>query len=244
MGDSDNFEGVVYSYSTSINFLEEENRYLKESVENLQKEIDKFKKSPLLACEVRDVIDEKVLIKLANGNEFLVEALNKCGSIFPGDFVLAEQKNLTVVQKIGVSKRFDVEKFVIVEKPNVSWDSIGGLKEQENEIKEVIELPLIKPELFKQVGIVPPKGILLYGPPGTGKTLLAKAVAKSTNSAFIEVVGSELVQKFIGEGAKLVKDIFQMAREKAPSIVFIDEMDAIAIGLTCLATTKFEKIKE
>jgi proteasome regulatory subunit len=82
--------------------------------------------------------------------------------------------------------------------------------------------------LFKKVGIEPPKGILLYGPPGTGKTLLAKAVAASTKSTFIEVVGSELVQKFIGEGAKLVKEIFQLAREKAPSIIFIDELDAIA----------------
>jgi len=108
------------------------------------------------------------------------------------------------------------------------WSQIGGLEEQEMELKEVIELPLKKPELFKKVGIEPPKGILLHGPPGTGKTMLAKAVARSTNSTFIEVVGSELVQKFIGEGAKLVKEMFNMAREKAPSIVFIDEIDAIA----------------
>jgi proteasome regulatory subunit len=92
----------------------------------------------------------------------------------------------------------------------------------------VVELPLKKPEIFKKVGIQPPKGILLYGPPGTGKTLLAKAVANSTDSTFIEVVASELVQKFIGEGAKLVKEIFEMAKEKAPSIVFIDELDALA----------------
>ena len=96
------------------------------------------------------------------------------------------------------------------------------------EIKEVVELPLKKPELFKKVGITPPKGILLYGDPGTGKTLLAKAVASSTNSTFIEVVGSELVQKFIGEGAKMVGEIFELARKKAPSIVFIDELDALA----------------
>jgi proteasome regulatory subunit len=85
-----------------------------------------------------------------------------------------------------------------------------------------------KPELFQQVGIKPPKGILLYGPPGTGKTLLAKAVASETDSTFIEVVGSELVQKFIGEGAKLIKEIFLLAREKAPAIIFIDEIDALA----------------
>jgi proteasome regulatory subunit len=99
---------------------------------------------------------------------------------------------------------------------------------QVREIKEVVELPLKKPELFKKVGITPPKGILLYGEPGTGKTLLAKAVASSTNSTFIEIVASELVQKFIGEGAKMVKEIFELARKKAPSIIFIDELDALA----------------
>ena len=99
---------------------------------------------------------------------------------------------------------------------------------QIQEIKEVVELPLKNPELFRKIGITPPKGVLLYGEPGTGKTLLAKGVAASTNSTFIEVVGSELVQKFIGEGAKLVKEIFEFARKKAPSIVFIDELDALA----------------
>jgi len=108
------------------------------------------------------------------------------------------------------------------------WKDVGGLSEQIEDIKEVIELPLLNPKLFKKVGIQPPKGILLYGPPGTGKTILAKAVASSTNSTFIEIVGSELVQKFIGEGAKMVKEVFQLAREKAPSIVFIDEIDALA----------------
>ncbi len=102
------------------------------------------------------------------------------------------------------------------------------MKDVIREVKEVIELPLKKPGLFEKVGIKPPKGLLLYGPPGTGKTLMAKAVAHSTNATFIEVVGSELVQKFIGEGAKLVKEIFALARTKAPAIVFIDEIDALA----------------
>ena len=111
------------------------------------------------------------------------------------------------------------------------------MSDQVREIKEVIELPLIKPDLFRQVGISPPKGVLLYGPPGTGKTLLAKAVANSTNATFIEIVGSELVQKFIGEGAKLVKDIFKLAKEKAPSIIFIDELDSIAAERLDLGTS-------
>ena len=235
--EGDKINSVIYSYAMNLTGLEEENKILKDSVENLEKELEKFKRTPLIACEVRDLIDQKALVKLPNGNEFLVDISSACIDIKPGDGVLAEQKNLIVVKKIPISKKFDVEKFVIMEKPDVAWDSIGGLAEQENEIKEVIELPLKKPELFKQIGITPPKGILLHGPPGTGKTLLAKAVAASTNSTFIQVVGSELVQKFIGEGAKLVKEIFQLAREKAPSIIFIDELDAIAATRIDLGTS-------
>ncbi len=226
--EGDKVNSIMYSYAMNLTGLEEENRVLKDSVENLEKELEKFKRTPLIACEVRDIIDQKALVRLPNGNEFLVDVSASCIGIKPGDGVLAEQKNLIVVKKISASKKFDVEKFVIMEKPDIPWESIGGLTQQENEIKEIIELPLKKPELFKQIGITPPKGILLYGPPGTGKTMLAKAVAASTNSTFIQVVGSELVQKFIGEGAKLVKEIFQLAREKAPSIIFIDELDAIA----------------
>jgi len=227
--------GISYGYTH--NGLEEENKFLRESINNLEKELEKYRKAPLIACEIKDLFDEKALIRLPNGNEFLVEIGAECKSLKPGDSVLAEQKNLTVVNKITNRSKFDVEKFVIIEKPNVSWGNIGGLKEQERELKEVIELPLTKPQLFKKIGITPPKGVLLYGPPGTGKTLLAKAVAKSTKSTFIEVVGSELVQKFIGEGAKLVKDIFQLAREKAPSIIFIDEIDAIAATRLDLGTS-------
>lgn len=222
------FEQAMFQYVAGISGLEEENKMLKESVDNLEKELEKYKRTPLIVCEIRDLVADKALVRLPNGNEFVVEISKGCEALKPGDGVLAEQKNLTVLRKIPSSKKFDVEKFVVMEKPTTKWDEVGGLAKQRNEIIEVIELPLKKPQLFKKIGITPPKGILLYGPPGTGKTLLAKAVANSTNSTFIEVVGSELVQKFIGEGAKLVKEIFQLAREKAPSIVFIDEMDAIA----------------
>ena len=225
MGDKDT---ITYGYQTNVSGVEEENRFLRESVENLQRELEKFKRTPLISCEVRDLVEDKLLVRLPNGNEFLVDAAEGCGKLVIGDTVLAEQKNLTVVKKVQQSRRFDADKFVIIEKPNISWAQVGGLKEQERDIKEVIELPLLKPELFRKVGIEPPKGILLHGPPGTGKTLLAKAVAASTKSTFIEIVGSELVQKFIGEGAKLVKELSQLAREKAPSIIFIDELDAIA----------------
>ena len=221
-------DSIMYSYSTSSNIYEEENRLLRGTVNRLKEEVERFKASPLMICEVRELFDNTAIIKIPNGNQFLVNISSDCDKLKSGDTVLVEQKNLTIIKRTPIAKRFNVEKYVIIEKPTVAWEDIGGLDRQVREIKEVVELPLKKPELFKKVGITPPKGVLLYGEPGTGKTLLAKAVAASTNSTFIEVVGSELVQKFIGEGAKLIKEIFELARRKAPSIVFVDELDALA----------------
>ncbi len=225
----DEIKDAILGYTANVDDLDAENRILRETVTHLKDELSKFQKNPLIIAEVKDVLDNGVVLKLTNGNEFLVDVSPGCTEkIHPGDFVLAEQKNLTIIRKIPSSKSFNVERYVIIEKPDTKFTDIGGLEQQAEEIKEVIELPLLKPELFKKVGIEPPKGILLHGPPGTGKTLLAKAVASSTNSTFIEVVASELVQKFIGEGAKQIKEIFQLAREKAPSVIFIDELDALA----------------
>lgn len=222
-------DSIMYSYSTSSNVHEEENRILKETIARLKDEIERFKASPLMVCEVRELFpNSTAIIRIPNGNQFLVNISSDCEKLKSSDLVLVEQKNLTVIRKVPITRRFNVEKFVIVEKPTITWAEIGGLDAQVQEIKEVVELPLKRPELFKKIGITPPKGVLLYGEPGTGKTLLAKAVAASTNSTFIEVVGSELVQKFIGEGAKLVKEIFEFARKKAPSVVFIDELDSLA----------------
>lgn len=117
---------------------------------------------------------------------------------------------------------------MMVEKvPESTYDMVGGLDQQIKEIKEVIELPVRHPELFESLGIAQPKGVLLYGPPGTGKTLLARAVAHHTDCKFIRVSGSELVQKYIGEGSRMVRELFLMARENAPSIIFMDEIDSI-----------------
>src|SRR3989339_1887218 len=230
-------DSVIYSYTANTNQIEEENRILKETINKLKEELDRFKEPPLMVCEVRDIFGKEAIIRIPNGNQFSVNIGESCGKLKSGEMVLAEQKNLTIIKKIPITKKFNIEKFVIIEKPKVSWDDVGGLNEQVQEIKEVVELPLKKPELFKKIGIQPPKGILLYGEPGTGKTLLAKAVAASTKSTFIEIVGSELVQKFIGEGAKLVKEIFQLAREKAPSIIYIDELDALAAKRIDLGTS-------
>jgi proteasome regulatory subunit len=219
---------VMYGYSTDINQFEEENKILKETVSRLKLELERYKQTLFMVCEFVDYVNENAMIKAPNGNQFVVGVSKDSDKLHPGDSILCEQKNLTIIKKIETIKHFNVDKFVIIEKPNIKWDQVGGLQHEANELKEVIELPLIKPELFKTMGIQPPKGVLLYGPPGTGKTLMAKAVAASTNSTFIEVVGSELVQKFIGEGAKLVKEIFDLAREKAPAIIFIDELDSLA----------------
>jgi len=109
----------------------------------------------------------------------------------------------------------------------VTFEQVGGLKEEIEEVREAVEYPLTKPEIYERVGVEPPKGILLYGPPGTGKTLIAKAVARQSNARFIRMSGSELVHKYIGEGAQLVRELFVLARERAPAIVFIDEIDAV-----------------
>jgi proteasome regulatory subunit len=220
---------VVYSYTTEADQLEAENKLLRETVGQLQNELVRIQQPSLMICDLVDIYDEgkNAIIKVPNGNQFYVNISASCKDIKPGDSVLCEQKNLTVIRKVSVSKKFDVEKFVILERPDLKWKDVGGLEHQIRDIKEVIELPLKKPELFKKIGIEPPKGILLYGPPGTGKTILAKAVASSTKSTFIEIVASELVQKFIGEGAKLIKEIFELARRKSPSIIFIDELDAL-----------------
>ncbi|MBI4151671.1 AAA family ATPase, partial [Candidatus Woesearchaeota archaeon] len=213
----------------TLSRLEEESAMLRELFNNTNAELNNLKKPALLVAEVCNLLDQnKAIIKLPNGNKFYCYITKDVKNIQSGDSVLVDQKSLNIVEKLFISNNTEVEKFVIVEKPQEDWREIGGLKREIQEIKEVIELPLKNKALFEKVGIKPPKGVLLYGPPGTGKTLLAKAVARSTNATFIEVVGSELVQKFIGEGAKLVKDIFELARSKAPSIVFIDELDSLA----------------
>lgn len=120
-----------------------------------------------------------------------------------------------------------VTMMTVEEKPDITYSDIGGSKDQIEKMREVVEIPMLHPEKFVKLGIDPPKGILLYGPPGTGKTLLARAVANRTDACFIRVIGSELVQKYVGEGARMVRELFQMARSKKACIIFFDEVDAI-----------------
>jgi len=237
---SNSNNNLKYSYTSSQfnSALEDENRILKEAMNSLREEVERLRAPSLMVAEVSDLVgNNRALIKIPNGNKFFVTISANLKGLEPGDSVLVEQKNLNIIDKINVSKNFDVERFVIIEKPKTTWNEVGGLNSQIDEIKEVVELPLKKPELFRKLGISPPKGILLFGPPGTGKTLLAKAVANSTDTTFIEIVGSEIVQKFIGDGAKLIKEIFQLAKAKAPAIVFIDELDALCAKRIELGTS-------
>lgn len=134
---------------------------------------------------------------------------------------------LQVVDVLPPEADSTIQAMQMTEKPDVSYDDIGGLDVQKQEMREAVELPLSHPELYQQIGIDPPSGVLMYGPPGTGKTMMAKAVAHATTATFISMVGSEFVQKYLGEGPRMVRDVFRLAKQKAPSVIFIDEVDAI-----------------
>merc|ERR1711966_398933 len=145
----------------------------------------------------------------------------------PGSSVLLHNKTMSVVGILEDDTDPMVSVMKVDKAPLESYADIGGLEDQIQEIKEAVELPLTHPELYEDIGIKPPKGVILYGEPGTGKTLLAKAVANSTSASFLRVVGSELIQKYLGDGPKLVRELFRVADENSPSIVFIDEIDAV-----------------
>ncbi len=206
------------------------NRQLEGKIKELKGEINSFKKTPLVLATVTEVFDDtKIGIQGAVGHEFLVTCPGSINRdlLEPGARVALNQNNLTVVNVFPAKKDKDVSAMEIDEKPDVTYADIGGLDTQITEIKETVELPIKNPEIFEEIGIDPPKGILLYGPPGTGKTLLAKAVANETNATFIKIVASEFVNKYLGEGSRIVRDVFDMAKEKSPAIIFIDEIDAI-----------------
>ena len=206
------------------------NRQMEGKIRELKGEINSFKKTPLILATVTEVFDDKqVGIQGAVGHEFLVTYPGSIDKtlLIPGARVALNQKNLTVVNVFPAKKDKNVAAMEIDEKPKTTYADIGGLNPQITEVKETVELPIKNPEIFEEIGIDPPKGILLYGPPGTGKTLLAKAVANETNATFIKIVASEFVNKYLGEGSRIVRDVFELAKEKSPAIIFIDEIDAI-----------------
>ncbi len=202
---------------------------LTEQVDKLQRENQTLKSSSLYLATAEEILDDGVVIKQhGNNQEVLTEASQ------------AIEQNLDAGDRVAIDDSFGIQTILEAEtdaraqamqvnaRPDVTYEDIGGLSEQIREVREAVEEPLINSEQFEAVGIEPPAGVLLHGPPGTGKTMLAKAVANQTDATFIRMAGSELVQKFIGEGARLVRDLFELASEHEPAIIFIDEIDAIA----------------
>jgi proteasome regulatory subunit len=230
-----------------IRRVEGEKRYVESELFRIQKELkrmrsemERLKSPPLIIGSIKDILaDGRVIVKSSTGPDFIVSTSEYVPpeDLEVGARVALNKQTLAVMGVLPASLDPIVIGAEIIDKPSISYAEIGGLDEQILEVREAVEDPLLRPELYKRVGIDPPKGVLLVGPPGTGKTLIAKAVAHQTNATFIRFVGSELVQKYIGEGARLVRELFEMAKEKAPSIVFIDELDSIGAKRLEVATS-------
>jgi proteasome regulatory subunit len=223
-------------YQLQLNELEAALLDLKVKTEDLQKENSQLKREnnqlkrmPLFVAVVVDTLEngEVYLRQQGNNQEYLTHPSEELRPLLKPGVKVAVNNALSIVKVIGNVYDSRVRVMELEESPEISYSQIGGLTDQINEVREAVEYPLTKPEIFKRVGVEPPKGILLYGSPGTGKTLIAKAVAHEAKATFIRMSGSELVHKFIGEGAGLVRELFVLARERAPAIVFIDEIDAV-----------------
>ena len=194
------------------------------------KEAEELRGWPMQVGTLEEMIDDNHCIVSVHGlpDQYVcVLSIVDADLLEPGCSVLLNNRDNHVVGVLGDEADPLVQVMKVEKAPAESYADIGGLDKQITEIKEAVELPLTHPELYEDIGIKPPKGVILYGEPGTGKTLLAKAVANSTSASFLRVTGSELIQKYLGDGPKLVREIFKVAEDNAPSIIFIDEIDAI-----------------
>lgn len=224
-----------------INDLRSENELLKQELKKSKNELRQIQEAlkaldtiPLQIGTVMDIMKGKnqALIMIKGSNQMFRVTFPKTiaeEDIFPGTMVTLHPKTLAITGFLQQAEDSYVRAMEVIKRPKVSFNDIGGLNEEIRLVLEAVELSLTNPELFDEVGIDPPKGILLFGPPGTGKTLIAKAVAAKTNATFIGLAAPELAQKFIGDGARLVREIFQFARRSEKAIIFIDEIDAIAM---------------
>merc|ERR1712135_50641 len=201
-----------------------------EKQEEERSRVDDLRGSPMSVGTLEEIIDDNhAIVSTSVGSEHYVSILSFVDKdqLEPGCSVLLNHKVHAVIGVLGDDTDPMVSVMKLEKAPQESYADVGGLDSQIQEIKESVELPLTHPELYEEMGIKPPKGVILYGAPGTGKTLLAKAVANQTSATFLRVVGSELIQKYLGDGPKLVRELFRVAEEHSPSIVFIDEIDAI-----------------
>ena len=202
---------------------------LQQELERLKRRNETLKTSSLYLATVEELTDDGVVIKQhGNNQEVLTEVSPRLdGELDAGDRV-AINDSFAIQQLLDDETDSRAQAMEINDSPTVSYADIGGIGDQVREVREAVEEPLTDPEMFAEVGVDPPSGVLLYGPPGTGKTMLAKAVANETDATFIKMAGSELVRKFIGEGSRLVRDLFELAAEREPAVIFIDEIDAVA----------------
>ena len=231
--ETERFESEKRQLESDVSRMKRENAHLKG-------ELARLRAPPQVIGTVRDILDDgRVSIKSSSGPDFVVhisEGIDK-DNLEVGDRVALHRQTLAVLEKLPSAKDPLVMGAEVDNKPIETYKDIGGLTEQLDELRSTIELPMLYPKRFSRIGIEPPKGVLLIGAPGTGKTLMAKAVANATKATFIRLIGSELVQKYIGEGARLVRELFQLAQEKAPSIIFIDELDAVGAKRMDVGTT-------
>jgi proteasome regulatory subunit len=210
-----------------------ENNKYQQKLERLTHENKKLKQSPLFVATVQEMTDDGVVIKQhGNNQEALTEVTDELRSELEPDSRVAVNNSLSIVKSLDDETDVRARVMQVDQSPEVTYADIGGIEEQMDEVRETVEMPLEHPEMFEDVGIDPPSGVLLHGPPGTGKTMLAKAVANQTDATFIKMAGSELVRKFIGEGSRLVRDLFELADQNEPAIIFIDEIDAVAAKRT------------
>jgi len=201
-----------------------------EKNEEERSQVETLRGTPMAVGSLEEIIDENhAIVSTSVGSEHYVSIYSFVDKdqLEPGCTVLMNHKVHAVVGVLGDDTDPLVSVMKLEKAPTETYADIGGLDQQITEIKESVELPLTHPEYYEEMGIRPPKGVILYGPPGTGKTLLAKAVANQTSATFLRVVGSELIQKYLGDGPKLVRELFRVAEEHAPSIVFMDEIDAV-----------------
>ncbi|KKA30019.1 hypothetical protein TD95_004321, partial [Thielaviopsis punctulata] len=192
--------------------------------------VDDMRGSPMSVGTLEEMIDDDhAIVSSTTGPEYYVSIMSFVDKdlLEPGASVLLHHKSVSIVGVLTDDTDPLVSVMKLEKAPTESYADIGGLEQQIQEVRESVELPLLHPELYEEMGIKPPKGVILYGAPGTGKTLLAKAVANQTSATFLRIVGSELIQKYLGDGPRLVRQLFQVAAENAPSIVFMDEIDAI-----------------
>ncbi|ELZ03972.1 proteasome-activating nucleotidase Pan2 [Natrialba asiatica] len=207
---------------------------LRERVDPVERENETLKSSSLYIASVEDVVgDGEVVVKQhGNNQEVLTEVSPRIAERVEAGDRVAVNDSFSIQSILDTETDARAQAMEITDRPAVSYEDIGGIDDQIREVREAVEQPLTQPERFEEVGIDPPSGVLLHGPPGTGKTMLAKAVANQTDATFIKMAGSELVRKFIGEGSRLVRDLFELAREREPAIIFIDEIDAVATTRT------------